>query len=202
VTAEERAKFKDLVVFVDENKMSQVTRNLLSNALKFTAPGGDVKVVMMVQESEQQLSVSITPHRGHHLKVDAHSVAMSSPRKDDNIDLEKGIAPRNVEATTTTTTTSVCNKLTALSLWKGFGGNNKVSHVVSEFSVEAIVSHDNTTQTLNLVYQRIPRAKPYGFLKISVIDSGPGIAAVRSLPLVLLEYYVCFMFMAFVSIAG
>jgi len=45
---------------IDRDKISQVINNLLSNALKFTAEGGDVEVKMKRQEQEVQITVKDT----------------------------------------------------------------------------------------------------------------------------------------------
>ncbi|HYG37658.1 MAG TPA: HAMP domain-containing sensor histidine kinase, partial [Cytophagales bacterium] len=49
---------KNIVVFADENMLDFVFRNLLSNALKFTNPGGKIEINANVSDSFVEVSVS------------------------------------------------------------------------------------------------------------------------------------------------
>lgn len=50
----------NVVVLIDCNKMSQVIRNLVSNALKFSHPGGKVVVTVEILEDQHDYSMSIS----------------------------------------------------------------------------------------------------------------------------------------------
>jgi signal transduction histidine kinase len=50
----------DVTLLADERKLRQVVFNLLSNAAKFTPPGGRIDVSMAVAGSEAQVAVSDT----------------------------------------------------------------------------------------------------------------------------------------------
>lgn len=47
----------EIMVFVDQNMISTVVRNILSNAIKFTHPGG--KVVLSLYQDEQSYNISV-----------------------------------------------------------------------------------------------------------------------------------------------
>ena len=47
---------KDVMVNVDRNKMSQVIHNLVSNAIKFTPPGGHVSVSVSLDDGSEWIT--------------------------------------------------------------------------------------------------------------------------------------------------
>ena len=62
-----QAELSTALVNVDENKLQQVVRNLVSNGLKFTPQGGDVQVEVEVIDGvndagfqRKELKVSVT----------------------------------------------------------------------------------------------------------------------------------------------
>lgn len=59
---------EDLVVFADSNRLQQVFGNIVSNAIKFTEPGGKVSVELTSDESTATIRVADT---GQGIKADA-----------------------------------------------------------------------------------------------------------------------------------
>ncbi|MEI6276093.1 MAG: PAS domain-containing sensor histidine kinase [Prolixibacteraceae bacterium] len=50
----------ELIVYVDSNMMSTILRNLISNAIKFTKPGGEITIFTKWEQNELTISVADT----------------------------------------------------------------------------------------------------------------------------------------------
>ena len=160
ISDEQREKYKDLMVYVDEHKISQVTRNLLSNALKFTPSQGRVRVHVEVVEGEQQLEMSNHSHSN---------------------------SPRATESSAISSVSEGCSlivntiaSLSAEQLLISGKKNSSKKRLTAEIPIETNPSYPKSLSTLNLVFQLMPMTIIYGYVMISVTDSGPGIAAVRT----------------------
>ncbi len=178
---EERARFKELHLYIDEHKMSQVARNLLSNALKFTPKGGKVTITVKVEADEAHMA-AIAPTLGKRsrfpskLALFGNGMVASSP------------SPFNTDSILPTSVNIPDEGERRRRWWQRFllpiHKSNDVApltasihrtqnHTVGSLS-SAASSHSN-----DLIFHEIPGAKPYGSLRICVTDTGPGIAKVK-----------------------
>lgn len=58
LTSEEENSLRTLLIYVDEHKMNQVIRNLLSNAMKFTPKDGTVQIKLTMEQKSSNKSSS------------------------------------------------------------------------------------------------------------------------------------------------
>ena len=100
--AEERAVVGDRVVVIDEKKISQVLRNFLSNAVKFTPDGGDIEVRIEIIKDDLISTVNTKLQRGRSIFPLQATRVQPYEELDDTvfirfrvIDTGFGIAPEN-----------------------------------------------------------------------------------------------------------
>ncbi|MGV8964401.1 MAG: ATP-binding protein [Candidatus Saccharimonadaceae bacterium] len=48
----------DILVYADENMLKTVLRNLISNAIKFTKPGGNINILTISEQNQVEISIS------------------------------------------------------------------------------------------------------------------------------------------------
>lgn len=141
---EEKEFFNDISLFIDEHKLNQVIRNLLSNAMKFTPKSGSVKVkiTLDMKPTPTHFGMSV---RGPALMSLSNSGKSTSP-------LINSDGARDTE--------SCCERMKD-SLSSCFSRNG-----------------NNNSQTQGPPH--VEGSRVVGTLKISIVDSGPGIDPVRS----------------------
>ena len=104
--AEERAMVGDRVIVIDEKKISQVLRNFLSNAVKFTPSGGEIEVKIDIIKQDIFSSMNNKIQKGksifHFNAAKVEPYAEEGDELDDTmfirfrvIDTGFGIAPEN-----------------------------------------------------------------------------------------------------------
>jgi signal transduction histidine kinase len=189
----EYLEIKNLLVMGDKIKLSQVIRNMISNALKFTAPGGKVLIsadwdkedkrfvdLEFVQKSNNDTEASLENNEEHansnSHNMEAGTASASSTTAATN---GTGIASLPPPATTTTTTTTTNGRSTLAS---GVMAND--SQVKSEKSKSATqpsrsffphFSHSNKDVSKKNLKQVIEH-KNVGSVTIKVTDSGAGLS--------------------------
>jgi signal transduction histidine kinase len=246
VSPEEREDFKDLMVFVDEHKMGQVVRNLLSNALKFTPSGGNISVHMTVEKNteawidtaaiqrqgrptvlsglfrgprdssdslcqQQEMSNKMLPATDNALlPVKSNSTREpTSPHSNHNLNNHHRIEinhinpnqhqdhthnhhhhphPHHIADEDCTKSTTTHHAYTPYG-WKwlccGACGDHLSTDDLSNkfsatFSIKTTIPHVDCTKVVSLVFQDLPDVEPYGYARITFVDSGPGIDEVST----------------------
>lgn len=149
---DEKSFFHDIVVHIDEFKINQVLRNLLSNAMKFTPKKGSVRIKTSVGG----------------LSMGQHSVRGNGFFHEQT---------QNDHANTWLQT------VTSFIPFPWNNNNNEEDDISVSFNASASRSgHGNSTgspfpmQTMGPPH--IDGCKFIGMIRISIVDSGPGIAKV------------------------
>jgi signal transduction histidine kinase len=158
--------------------MSQVARNILSNAIKFTPKGGEVTINTKV-EIDLNYSAALTPSLGKLSRM---------PSRFFNVAVAASPTPSPF-----TGDSIVPNGKGSISEPKRgwyqalLPFRSKTNNVVPTSTIH-MHSHTSRTggdtskatshQPVELIFHEVPGAKPYGSIQISVTDTGPGIAKV------------------------
>ena len=138
------------MLYVDEHKMNQVIRNLLSNAMKFTPRGGVVEIrLQLIQEHDR-------------IEKIAHLFPVESNRDFNNsVNSSRLLSP------------------TASSLYRPQDEQNSVStsSVLSKLW-NSTKRKRNSFRGGSTFHEDIPNMQGHGTLLISIVDSGPGVSRV------------------------
>ncbi len=143
----------ELRVYVDEHKMNQVIRNLLSNAMKFTPRGGvvEVKLQWVHPEERQEVVNKLIP-----VFKPSQESSKSSILSSDSLKLEGKKFRKSLQQLT------------------GF-----VAPIKPEEAPKKQIDANITISKNVPLHQKMSGYSGNGSLFISIIDSGPGVSAVR-----------------------
>ena len=150
---DERRYFNDIFLYVDEHKLNQVIRNLLSNAMKFTPKGGIVRVKLALELHRQQ-------------PIQSSSIKLKS--------------------TTKSTAKPVADSMSSLSRRRTF---ELFSHMKISNSDNGLIPANWKTKqqkksrrgSVLFPATVVVGARAIGTLKLSIVDSGPGVSEVSLL---------------------
>lgn len=136
ISQDEKTMFGDILFFVDEPKLNQVIRNLLSNAMKFTPKRGTVMVRIALESSERE-----------------------------NSDFSQRSVLHATSSSLKSSFRAVSKKISAV--------QSRVSSYVDCFGIT-----NNAAVTPS---SSVNGAKCVGVIRISIIDSGPGVEKVSAI---------------------